>query len=57
MHALKDFLTTDYGLMSLFCIVFIIAMGAYIGWFVNKNVKADTERHERELRQRAGTPA
>jgi hypothetical protein len=31
MHALKDLLTTDYGLMSVAVIVLVLAMG---GWYV-----------------------
>lgn len=44
MQAWIDFFTTDYGLMSLAVIAFILFMGAYIGWFVNMHVKEDTAR-------------
>jgi hypothetical protein len=52
MQAWIDFFTTDYGLMSLAVIAFIIGMGAYIGWFVNKHVKEDTARHDKLLLER-----
>jgi hypothetical protein len=51
MHAWIDFFTTDYGLMSLAVIAFMFAMLGYIGWFVSKHVKQDTEAHERLLRE------
>ncbi|MEY4764698.1 MAG: hypothetical protein RI907_1371 [Pseudomonadota bacterium] len=51
MHALNDFLTTDYGLMSLAVILFVLVMGAYIGWYVAKHVKADIARHDRLVRE------
>jgi Protein of unknown function (DUF3149) len=54
MHALIDFLTTDYGLMSLAVIAFMFVMLAYIGWYVGKHVKEDTERHDRLLREARG---
>lgn len=53
MQALKDFLTTDYGLMSLGVIIFTLVMGAYISRFVSRHIKEDTEAHERELRAKA----
>lgn len=55
MHALTDFLTTDYGLMSLGVIAFIFAMGGYIGWYVAKHIKEDTERHDRLVREAHGS--
>ncbi|HYR24517.1 MAG TPA: DUF3149 domain-containing protein [Aquabacterium sp.] len=51
MHALIDFLTTDYGLMSLAVIAFIFVMGGYIAWFVNKHVKEDTAAHDKLVRE------
>ncbi|MBK7314902.1 DUF3149 domain-containing protein [Candidatus Aalborgicola defluviihabitans] len=53
MQALKDFLTTDYGLMSLAGLAFMFAMLGYIARFVARHVKEDTEAHERELRAKA----
>ncbi|MFZ4552886.1 MAG: DUF3149 domain-containing protein [Aquabacterium sp.] len=51
MHALMDFLTTDYGLMSLGVIAFIFVMGGYIGWFVKKHVAEDTAAHDKLVRE------
>ncbi|MDE2433522.1 MAG: DUF3149 domain-containing protein [Burkholderiales bacterium] len=53
MQALKDFLTTDYGLMSAGVIAFMFVMLAYIGRFVSRHVKEDTEQHEREIHGKA----
>ncbi len=51
MQAWIDFFTTDYGLMSLAVILFVLVMGGYIGWYVNKHVKADIARHDRLVRE------
>lgn len=48
MHALNDFLTTDYGLMSAVVIVLVIAMGAWIGRYVSRQIDIDTAAHERK---------
>ncbi|NML13579.1 DUF3149 domain-containing protein [Azohydromonas caseinilytica] len=45
MHALKDLLTTDYGLMSIAVIVLVLGMG---GWYVRyflRHIQEDTARH------------
>lgn len=45
MHALKDLLTTDYGLMSVGVIVVVLGMGGYfLRYFLN-------HMHEDEARQ------
>jgi hypothetical protein len=54
MHALTDFLTTDYGLMSLAGLVFMLVMLGYIAWYVAKHVKEDTERHDKLVREAHG---
>ncbi|WP_290871429.1 DUF3149 domain-containing protein [Aquabacterium sp.] len=54
MQAWIDFFTTDYGLMSAFVIAFVIVMGSYIGWYVAKHVREDTERHDRLVREARG---
>ncbi len=51
MHALTNFLTTDYGLMSLIGLLIMFCMLGYIGWYVAQHVKLDTERHDREVRE------
>jgi hypothetical protein len=43
MKALQDFLTTDYGLMSLVVIVITLGMGVFYGRFFASHIKADTE--------------
>ena len=54
MQALTDFLTTDYGLMSLAVILVVFVIGGYIGWYVNKHIKEDTEHHDRLLQEARG---
>mgnify|MGYP000576558851 CR=1 FL=1 len=51
MHALRDFFTTDYGLMSLAVIAFMFVMLGYIAWYVAQHVKQDTERHDKDVRE------
>ncbi|MFW9617149.1 DUF3149 domain-containing protein [Aquabacterium sp.] len=51
MHALMDFLTTDYGLMSLGVIAFMFVMLAYIYRFVAKHVAEDTAAHDKLVRE------
>ncbi|MEJ5897955.1 MAG: DUF3149 domain-containing protein [Aquabacterium sp.] len=51
MQALTDFLTTDYGLMSLAVIAFMFVMLGYIAWYVAQHVKQDTERHDKDVRE------
>ena len=53
MQAWIDFFTTDYGLMSLAVIAFMIAMGGYIAWFVAKHVEEDTQAHDRLMGKRS----
>lgn len=43
MKALQDFLTTDYGLMSLVVIAITLGMGVFYGRFFARHIKADTE--------------
>ena len=54
MQAWKDFLTTDYGLMSAAVIFVVFAIGGYIGWYVSKHIKEDTERHDKLVRDAHG---
>lgn len=51
MQAWINFFTTDYGLMSLAVLAVMFAMLGYIGWYVSKHVKEDTERHDRLVRE------
>jgi len=51
MQALKDFLTTDYGLMSAAVIAFTLLMAGFFINYFSKHIREDTEREE--ARQRA----
>lgn len=51
MQAWIDFLTTDYGLLSLISIAAMLGGLGYFLYYVNKHVKEDTERHNRLLRE------
>ena len=51
MHAWTDFLTTDYGLLSLLSIAAMLGGLGYFLYYVSKHVKEDTERHDRMLRE------
>ena len=46
MHALKDFLTTDYGLLSAGVIAFTLGMGVYYVNYFLKHIKADIAAHD-----------
>ncbi len=43
MHALRDFFTTDYGLLSAAVIAFTLGMGVFYARYIMKHIKADTE--------------
>ena len=47
MMALQDFVTTDYGLMSLVVIVFTLGMGVFFARYFARHIKLDTEATER----------
>lgn len=44
MAALRDFFTTDYGLMSAVVIAITLGMGVFYARFFAKHIKEDTER-------------
>ena len=48
MHALKDFFTTDYGLLSAAVIAFTLGMGIFFSRYMARHIKEDTERAARE---------
>lgn len=48
MHALKDFLTTDYGLLSAAVIALTLAMGGFYARYFARHIREDCERHDRE---------
>jgi len=47
MKALQDFVTNDYGLMSLVVIVFTLGMGVFFARYFARHIKLDTEAAER----------
>jgi nitrogen fixation/metabolism regulation signal transduction histidine kinase len=51
MKALQDFVTTDYGLMSLAVILFTLGMGVFFGRYFARHIKEDTEAAERAARR------
>lgn len=52
MHALRDFFTTDYGLLSAAVIAFTLGMGVFFQRYISRHMREDGERAARE----AGTP-
>lgn len=57
MHALKDFFSTDYGLLSFVVIVFTLAMGVFFSRFFARHIREDCERVDRERAQAAAAQA
>ena len=47
MRALQDFLSTDYGLMSLAVITITLGMGAFFARYFAQHIKADTDAARR----------
>lgn len=47
MHALRDFFTTDYGLMSAVVIVFTLGMGVFFQRYIARHIKEDAAAAER----------
>jgi uncharacterized membrane-anchored protein len=41
---------TDYGLLSLAVIVFLLGMGVFFIWFFIRKIQQSTDEHARELR-------
>lgn len=48
MAALRDFFTTDYGLMSAAVIAITLGMGVFFSRFFARNMREDAERAARE---------
>ena len=48
MHALRDFFTTDYGLLSAAVIAFTLFMGFYFTRYAARHIREDGERAARE---------
>ena len=51
MKALQDFVTTDYGLMSLAVIAITLGMGVFFARYFARHIKEDTEAAERAARR------
>jgi hypothetical protein len=45
MHALKDLLTTDYGLMSVAVIAVTLSLGGYYLRYFLRHIQEDIARH------------
>jgi len=52
MHALRDFFSTDYGLMSAGVIAFTLGMGVFFTRYISRHIREDTERAQREQKTR-----
>ncbi len=48
MHALRDFFTTDYGLLSAAVIAFTLGMGVFYARYIARHIREDSERAARE---------
>ena len=53
MAALKDFFSTDYGLMSAVVIAITLGMGGFYIHYFMKHIREDTEAAERAARSGA----
>lgn len=51
MHALEDFFSTDYGLMSAGVIAFTVGMGVFFSRFISRHMKEDAAAAERAARK------
>lgn len=51
MHALTDFFSTDYGLMSAAVIAFTLGMGVFFARYMSKHIKEDSEAAARAARR------
>jgi hypothetical protein len=50
MHALQDFFSTDYGLMSAAGIAFMLGMGVFFLRYFLRHIREDGEAAERAAR-------
>ena len=53
--ALQALFGTDYGLLSLVVIVFMLGMGVFFVWFFIRKIQQSTDEHARELREGGAT--
>lgn len=52
MHALRDFLTTDYGLLSAAVIAFMLGMGVFFARYMSRHIREDSEAAARAAKLR-----
>lgn len=52
MHALRDFLTTDYGLLSAAVIAFTLGMGVFFARYMARHIREDSEAAARLAKTR-----
>ncbi|OYU73016.1 MAG: DUF3149 domain-containing protein [Burkholderiales bacterium PBB5] len=48
MHALRDFFTSEYGLLSAAVIAFTLGMGAFFARYISSHIREDAARAARE---------
>lgn len=53
MPMIKELLSTDVGILSLLCILFMIGMSIWLWRWTKKKMDEDTVRHERLKKQSA----
>lgn len=51
MHALKDFFSTDYGLMSAAVIAITLGMGVFYARYITRHMREDAAAAERAARK------
>ena len=44
MHALQDLFTTDYGIMSISGIIFMLGMAGFFAWYFNHKMNEPVEK-------------
>lgn len=52
MHALRDFFTTDYGLLSAAVIAITLGMGVFYARFFQRHIREDAEAAARAAQTR-----
>ena len=57
MHALRDFSTTDYGLLSAAVIAVTLSLGVYFTRHAARHIREDGERAAREAAGRLAAPS
>lgn len=51
MHALRDFFSTDYGLLSAFVIAFTLGMGVFFARYISRHMREDAEAAARAAKR------